>query len=67
MCDDGLGIEPEKLVQLRTELKQSQEGYGLKNVDIRVKLRYGEGYGVSIMSIPDKGTCVRVEIPAEQG
>ena len=67
VCDDGLGIEPEKLVQLRTELKQSQEGYGLKNVDIRVKLRYGEGYGVSIMSIPDKGTCVRVEIPAEQG
>ena len=60
VCDDGLGIEPEKLVQLRTELKQSQEGYGLKNVDIRVKLRYGEGYGVSIMSIPDKGTCVRV-------
>lgn len=67
VCDDGLGIEPEKLVQLRTELKQSQEGYGLKNVDIRVKLRYGEGYGVSIMSIPNKGTCVRVEIPAEQG
>ena len=67
VCDDGLGIEPEKLVQLRTELKQSQYGYGLKNVDIRVKLRYGEGYGVSIMSIPDKGTCVRVEIPAEQG
>ena len=67
VSDDGLGIEPEKLVRLRTELKQSQEGFGLKNVDIRVKLHYGEGYGVKVESILDKGTWVRVEIPAEPG
>lgn len=67
VSDDGLGIEPEKLVRLRTELKQSQEGFGLKNVDIRVKLHYGEDYGVKVESIPDKGTWVRVEIPAEPG
>lgn len=63
VSDDGLGIEPEKLVALRTELKQSQEGFGLKNVDIRVKLHYGDKYGVTVNSIYGKGTRIRVEIP----
>ena len=67
VSDDGLGIEPEKLVQLRTELKQSQEGFGLKNVDIRVKLNYGKEYGVTINSVYGKGTCIRVEIPGTAG
>lgn len=61
--DDGLGIEEDKLTLLRKELKNSEEGYGLKNVDIRVKLHYGEEYGVRISSIKGTGTCVRVEIP----
>lgn len=64
VSDDGLGIEPEKLVKLRTELKRSQEGFGVKNVDIRVKLHYGEEYGVKVESVLDKGTWVWVEIPA---
>lgn len=63
VSDDGLGIEPEKLVRLRAELKQSQEGFGLKNVDIRVKLNYGEDYGVTVHSVYGKGTRIRVEIP----
>lgn len=61
--DDGLGIEAEKLILLKKELKNSEEGYGLKNVDIRVKLNYGEQYGVRIDSTYGAGTCVRVEIP----
>lgn len=61
--DDGLGISPEKLVQLRGEMKRRQEGFGLRNVDIRVKLHYGEEYGVAIESSYGKGTTVRVEIP----
>lgn len=61
--DDGLGIGADKLERLRKELKNSEEGYGLKNVDIRVKLNYGEQYGVSISSNHGEGTCVRVEIP----
>lgn len=67
VSDDGLGIDPEKLVQLRTELKQSQEGFGLKNVDIRVKLNYGKEYGVTVNSVYGRGTCIRVEIPRTAG
>ena len=63
VADDGLGIEPEKLVKLRTDLKQSQGGFGLKNVDIRVKLQYGENYGVNVESSLGTGTRICVEIP----
>ena len=66
MSDDGVGIEPERLVKLRADLKQSQGGFGLKNVDIRVKLHYGEDYGVNVESTPGKGTKVCVEIPERE-
>ncbi len=61
--DDGIGIEAEKLEKLRSELEQSEEGYGLKNVDIRVKMNYGEQYGVVIESVYGEGTTVKVVIP----
>ncbi len=66
VSDDGVGIEPERLVKLRADLKQSQGGFGLKNVDIRVKLHYGEDYGVNVESTPGKGTKVCVEIPERE-
>lgn len=61
--DDGAGIEPEKLSALREELSSSQAGFGLKNVDIRIKLNYGETYGVQITSVLGEGTLVRVKLP----
>jgi two-component system sensor histidine kinase YesM len=61
--DDGIGIEAERLHELQEKLRHSEEGYGLKNVDIRVKLNYGEEYGVKIASQLGKGTKVRVDIP----
>lgn len=61
--DDGIGIEREKLLKLRSQLKESQGGFGLKNVDIRIKLNYGDDYGVKIQSVYEKGTCIYVEIP----
>lgn len=67
VSDDGLGIEPEKLVKLRADLKRSRGGFGLENVDIRVKLHYGEEYGVNVESTLGKGTRVRVEIPVNGG
>lgn len=61
--DDGAGIEQEQLEKLVRELKTQQEGFGLKNVDIRIKLHYGQEYGVSISSEAGEGTQIRVEIP----
>lgn len=61
--DDGIGIEPEQLEKIRSELKLQQEGFGLKNVDIRIKLHYGQEYGVTVFSEFNKGTRIHVEIP----
>ena len=66
VTDDGVGIEPDTLLKLRQDLKQSQGGFGLKNVDIRVKIQYGEAYGVNVESILGKGTKVRVNIPVRK-
>lgn len=61
--DDGIGIEPERLEKLRIGLKTQQEGFGLKNVDIRIKLQYGQKYGVIISSELKNGTKIHLEIP----
>lgn len=65
VIDDGNGIEPEQLFTLQNALDQSEGGYGLKNVNIRIKLNYGEGYGVFIESEAGFGTKVRIEIPGK--
>lgn len=61
--DNGVGIEQDKLEKLRSQLEKFEEGYGLKNVHNRVRLTYGEEYGVKIESVFGKGTRVLVYIP----
>jgi two-component system, sensor histidine kinase YesM len=38
-------------------------GYGVMNVQARIKLTYGEPYGISIDSLPGKGTTVKILLP----
>ncbi|MBO4799819.1 MAG: sensor histidine kinase, partial [Lachnospiraceae bacterium] len=67
--DDGVGIGPEDLERIRRTLKaeetqsQSDGGFGLINVLQRIRLNYGEGYGLEIDSTPGQGTEVKVIIP----
>lgn len=63
VIDDGCGMEQEKLFALQSAMNQSEGGYGLKNVNIRIKLWYGEQYGVFLESEPGVGTKVRIELP----
>lgn len=60
-CDNGVGIpyETQKLI-LETE---SKNGFGLKNVNERIKLYFGNDYGLSISSIPDTGTTITIKLP----
>lgn len=62
VIDDGIGMKPE---QLDHALNKSDNlpGYGVKNVDDRIKLTYGEEYGVSIFSRLGIGTAVTIRIP----
>lgn len=63
--DDGKGIPEEKIRVLQNELRDSKEGFGLINVGIRIKLHYGESYGIQIASGNSYGTKVTVCIPIE--
>lgn len=66
VTDDGCGIKAEKLIKLRSSLRRSEEGYGLRNVANRVRLAYGENYGVRIESQEGYGTTVSVRIPVNE-
>lgn len=66
IIDNGVGMSRETLGQLRSGHTRTN-GYGLKNVEERIKLRYGSEYGIHIASIYGAGTAVRIVLPVEQG
>ena len=55
-------MEQEKAETLVT---YQAKGYGLKNVNDRIRLLYGENYGIHIFSSPDEGTTVIMKFPKE--
>jgi two-component system, sensor histidine kinase YesM len=72
--DDGIGMSEEKLSRLNEGLavsydsleetrKKNSIGYGVMNVQARIKLTFGEPYGLSVESIQGKGTTVKVILP----
>lgn len=65
VLDDGLGVPEDKLQRFRSKIRDSREGFGLINVGIRIKLHYGEKYGIQIESREGRGTKVTVCLPAE--
>lgn len=67
--DNGRGIKKEELDKiqhnLRTDAGQHEFGsIGIQNVNHRLKLLFGAGYGLQIASISEKGTAVKVILPA---
>lgn len=68
VIDNGIGMKPEELQQVQENLKlqrepSGQRGIGLINVDMRLKLYYGDAYGVKIESLYGEGTQVTIELP----
>ena len=58
--DNGIGIEPELLESI---LEFKTRGYGVRNVNQRIKLYYGEEYSLRIESTVGEGTKCTVCIP----
>lgn len=65
--DDGIGIDRERLEQVQDGIKNKvltgKDFYGLYNVHERIRLHFGEGYGIVISSEKGRGTQVRVVLP----
>ena len=60
--DDGIGVEQEKIQAILDGVGPSGKIYALKNVNDRIRLKYGKGYGMSINSELGRGTAVEVRI-----
>lgn len=64
VADDGCGMSPERLEEVRASLVDSRrEGFGLRTVHQRIQILFGMEYGLSIESTPDVGTRIFVKIP----
>ncbi len=65
--DDGIGISKERLWQVRDGIQRKiltgKDIYGLYNVHERIRLNFGEEYGIDIQSTYGEGTLVRVLLP----
>lgn len=64
--DDGSGIEPDNLEEIRESLKKEEnesDRIGLYNVHRRLKILYGEPFGLTINSHVDEGTEVELKMP----
>ncbi|THF83429.1 cache domain-containing sensor histidine kinase [Cohnella fermenti] len=74
--DDGGGIPDDKLQALLRKIKSGPQttlegpekwelrrGIGLVNVHTRLRMQYGEPYGLEIASSPGRGTTVRAALP----
>lgn len=66
--DDGAGIAPEQLLQLQEDMQRPRDGnpkrgYGLYNVNERIKLTHGMEYGLLVDSAVGSGTVITVRLP----
>lgn len=66
--DNGVGMEAEELKNLQSEImkpcQDTGKGFGLANVNERIRMNFGEQYGMTIDSQAGRGTRVEIVIPA---
>lgn len=68
VIDDGVGMDEETLAHIydRHKVNYHSNGVGVYNVQKRLKLYYGEDYGIAYESTPGKGTTATITIPGRQ-
>lgn len=64
--DDGVGADEAQITEKMKNRESGKDTFALKNIDDRIKLRYGSAYGLCFESKPGKGTRVLVMMPLEQ-
>lgn len=68
VSDDGIGMDEEELEQLRKSFDdrkyQSGRSIGISNVSNRIKINFGDEYGLTVESEVGIGTTVTMRLPA---
>lgn len=67
VSDNGIGMTKEQCLSILKKERSDSSGIGVKNVNDRLKIYFGEKYGLSIESELDVGTTVTVRIPKKEG
>ena len=60
--DNGVGMSPEQLHDIMSREPSDKTGIGVKNVNDRIRIYFGDAYGMTIESEPDEGTRVTIRI-----
>jgi two-component system, sensor histidine kinase YesM len=61
--DNGIGMDLENWVNESAKGKKMHTGIGLKNIDERIKLYFGDSYGIQLFSELEAGTIVKLTLP----
>lgn len=61
--DNGVGMSPEQVSAILEQDAQDRTGIGIKNVNDRLQIYFGKGYGLRIVSELDMGTRVEIRMP----
>lgn len=72
VSDNGVGMPPDKVLELNRKLEHPsadaprsarRKGIALPNIQSRIRLQFGPGYGLHISSAEQKGTDVEIRLP----
>lgn len=76
VADNGIGISPAALIALQNSLteesaiteigKRTGQSIGLRNIHARIRLYYGDQFGLTIMSAAGQGTRITITIPVRE-
>lgn len=61
--DNGVGMDEERCKEILHKESSDRSGIGIKNVNDRIQIYFGEKYGLTILSEPDVGTRVEILMP----
>lgn len=61
--DNGVGMTAEQIDAVMQKERSDKTGIGIKNVNDRLRIYFGDAYGITIDSAPDEGTRVYIRMP----
>lgn len=67
ITDNGGGADENEVNELLQGTRKGNRGFGIKNVNDRIKLYYGDSYGLEFHSTPSVGTKVTITQPCIRG
>ncbi len=66
VADSGCGMSQEQMEMILGEQAKEGSGYGVRNIHMRIRLVYGEEYGLKYFKNEWGGVTVRIRFPRER-